>query len=291
MPIHSPPYRLTNQNNVSSGSVQSDRSGSGQSEAYSLDSSSSGSYRKRYKQQQPPQSGVYSPVIPVYSEIQVETGAREKTSQPSSRSASRKDSFKDILAELRAHQNLNINMIPPNQPHLVETPELKHVPSFHMEDLDYPHRSVSRSGSSDHRTQKSFGSDLSTHSSQHTSMSTVTSHDYENVVLLSQDSVASYRSSDAMLLDAIHIGGEGLLPDSSYHSSEGLVSDLSYHSDDGMLQEAEEVLLPPVSFSDEQALKDIPVEHLQTDKQSELAVTQLPEHDAAHDSMDIKVQH
>jgi hypothetical protein len=95
-----------------------------------------------------------------------------------------------------------------------------------------------------------------------------------------------------MLLDAIHIGGgDGLLPDSSlsYHSSEGLVSDLSYQSDDGMLQEAEEVLLPPIPFSDEQALKDIPVEHLQTEKQSELAVTQLPEHDAAHDAMDIKV--
>ncbi|XP_053395461.1 protein expanded-like [Mercenaria mercenaria] len=287
--VHSPPYRLTNQNNVSSGSVQSDRSGSGQSEAYSVDSSSSGSYRKRYKQQQP-QTGVYSPVVPLYSEIQVETGAREKTSQPTSRSASRKDSFKDILAELRAHQNLNINMLPPNQPHLVETPELKHVPSFHMEDLDYPHRSVSRSGSSDHRTNKSFESDLSAHSSQHTSMSTVTSHDYENVVLLSQESVASYRSSEGMLLDAIHIGGgERSLPDSSYHSSEGLVSDVSYHSDDRVLQEAEEILLPPMPFSDEQALKDIPVEQLPTDKQSELAVTQLPEHEAAHDAMDLKI--
>lgn len=234
---------------------------------------------------------MYSPVVPLYSEVQVETGAREKTSQSTSRSASRKDSFKDILAELRAHQNLpvNVNMLPPNQPHLVETPELKHVPSFHMDDIEYPNRSVSRSGSSDHRTNKSFGSDHSGHSSQQASMSTVTSHDYENVVLLSQDS-ASYRSSEGLLQDVIHIGGgSGLVSSSSYHSSERLTPNTSYRSDDGMLQEAEEILLPPVPFSDEQALKDIPVDHLQTDKESELAVTQMPELEASHNSMDLKV--
>lgn len=298
--LHSPPHRLTNQNNVSSGSVQSDRSGSGQSEAFSVDSNSSGSYRKRYKHQQP-QSGVYSPVIPVYAEIQVEVSAREKASLPTSHGASRKDSFKDILAELRAHQNMGVNVLPPNQPHLVETPQLKHVPSFHMEDLEYRNRSVSRSGSSDHRTNKSFGSDLSTHSSQPTSMSTVTSHDYENVVLLSQESMAGYLSSEGMLQDAIHITNEGLLPDPSYHSNEGLLPDSSYHSnegmmldmsypsDDGILQEAEEILLPPTSFSDGQALKDIPVNLLQRENEMERAVTQLPDHQPAHDVMDLKV--
>lgn len=286
--LHSPPHRLTNQNNVSSGSVQSDRSGSCQSEAFSLDSNSSGSYRKRYKHQQP-QSGVYSPVIPVYSEVQVEVGTREKMPLPTSHSASRKDSFKDILAELRAHQNLSVNVLPPNQPHLVETPQLKHVPSFHMEDLEYPNRSVSRSGSSDHRTNKSFGSDLSTHSSQQTSMSTVTSHDYENVVLLSQESMASYLSSEGMLQDTIHITNEGLLPDSSYHSSEGLMLDMSYPSDDGILQEAEEMLFPPTSFSDGQALKDVPVNLVQRESEMELAVNQLPDHQPAHDVVDFKV--
>ncbi|KAL4237397.1 FERM domain-containing protein 6 [Mactra antiquata] len=216
VPVHSPPtMRLTNQNNVSSGSVQSDRSGSGQSEGYSMDSNSSGSYRKRLKQ---PQSGVYSPVIPVYSDIHVESPApRERSSLPTSRSASRKDSFKDILAELRAHQNLVPTVVPPSQPHLVDTPRLKHVPSFHMEDLDYSNRPLSRSGSSDHRTNKSFASDLSAHSSsQHTSFSTVTSHDYENVVLLSQDSMASYLSSN-----------------------------------DGMFKDTDEIILPPTSFSDD----------------------------------------
>lgn len=219
--VHSPPMRLTNQNNVSSSSVQSDRSGSGQSEGYSIGSNSSGSYRKRLKhQQQQPQSGVYSPVIPIYSEIQVEPASRERSSLPTSRSASRKDSFKDILAELRAHQNLIPNIMPPPQPHLVDTPQLKHVPSFHMEDLDYSNRPLSRSGSSDHRTNKSFASDLSGHSSsQHASFSTVTSHDYENVVLLSQDSMASYLSNE------------------------------------GMFKDSEEIILPPTSFSDEHELE------------------------------------
>lgn len=254
--LHSPPYRLTNQNNISSGSVQSDRSGSGQSEGFSIESSSSGSYKKRLKT---PQSGVYSPAVSVYTEF----GAREKTSRPTSRSASRKESFKDILAELKAHQNWThsninpMNVLPPPQPHLLDTPQLKHVPSFHMEDLDYSHRPLSVSGSSDNRGNKSFSSDLTTHSSQPASMSTVTSHDYENVVILSQES------------------GPIILPS------------------DPSLNKAEEIVIQAPAFQDERELRDIPAEtlFLHSQTETEQAVTQLPENDAAHESSDLEVIH
>lgn len=251
MQMNSPPYRLTNQNNVSSGSVQSDRSGSGQSEGFSIESGSTGSYKKRLKTPVA-QSGMYSPAMPVFTDL----GAREKTSRPTSRSASRKDSFKDILAELKAHQNWNAaQVLPPPQPHLLDTPQLKHVPSFHMEDLDYSHRPLSLSGSSDYRGNKSFSSDLSSHSSQPASMSTVTSHDYENVVILSKESGPTI------------LTGEDLL------------------------KEAEEVVLPALSFQEELELRDIPAEtlHLHSQSETELAVTQIPENDNAHESADLQV--
>lgn len=257
--LNSPPYRLTNQNNVSSGSVQSDRSGSGQSEGFSIESGSSGSYKKRLKNATP-QSGMYSPAMPLYTEIGVcaDLGAREKTSRPVSRSASRKDSFKDILAELKAHQNWGgASVLPPPQPHLLDTPQLKHVPSFHMEDLDYSvHRPLSLSGSSDQRGNKSFSSDFSTHSSQPASMSTVTSHDYENVII-GQDSIP-------------------VLP-----------------TECNVLQEAEEVDIPPPSFTDEHDLRDIPAEtlHLHSQTETDLSVTQIPENESAHESSDLQVLH
>ncbi|WAR18754.1 FRMD1-like protein [Mya arenaria] len=253
VPVHSPPYpRLTNQNNTSTGSVQSDRSGSGQSEGMSLESGSSGSYRKRYKNQQ---SGVYSPGMTMLSDLQGDFGAREKVSQPSSRSVSQKDSFKDIIAEIRAHQNPS-NMLQQYQSHLLDTPPLHHVPSFHMEDLDFVPRPLSLSGSSDQRGNKSFSSDLSAHSSQPASMSTVTSHDYENVVMLSHDSSTSFV-----------IAGE-----------------------ETSLQEAEEVFVPPVSFADGKALRDIPAatHYLHSQTETDLAVTQLPENGEVHDPHDLQ---
>ena len=253
MQLNSPPYRLTNQNNVSSGSVQSDRSGSGQSEGFSIESGSSGSYKKRLKTPVA-QTGMYSPAMPLYTDL----GAREKTSRPTSRSASRKESFKDILAELKAHQNWNAPPIPPSpQPHLLDTPQLKHVPSFHMEDLNGSHhRPLSLSGSSDYRGNKSFSSDLSSHSSQPASLSTVTSqtHDYENVVILSKDSGPTI------------LTGEDLL-------------------------EAEEIVLPPHTFPEQLELRDIPAEtlHLHSQSETELAVTQLPENEVVHESTDLQV--
>ena len=214
------PFHLTNQNNVSSGSVQSDRSGSGQSEVLSIGSGSSGSYRKRLKQQQV-QSGMYSPGVPAYSD-----GVREKTSRPVSRSASRKDSFKEIMAQLQAHRT-NPEVLPPPQPHLVQTPQLKHVPSFHMEDLDFINRPVSQSGSSDHRTNRSYGSDLSNHSSVMASISTVTS-----------------------------LGDPRSRPSNSHGSA------ASFGSSDARLYEAEEHLLPPPLFADDRVMVDVASEQI-----------------------------
>lgn len=243
-----PPFHVNRQNNISSGSIQSDRSGSGQSESQSLGSGSSGSYRKMMKP-----SGMYSPVMPVYPQhMHVETGAREKTSRPTSRSASRKDSFKkEILAQLHAHSGGGA-VLPMPQPHLVDTPQLKHVPSFHMEDLDYLPRPVSQSGSSDHRTNRSYGSDLSNHSSLHVSGCTVTS---------------------------IHMN----------QTSQGSVA--SFSSGEGMLQEAEEILLPPGSFADERSLADIPAEpiHLQSQSETEQALSELQDNDLPHAAADVQI--
>ena len=226
-PILQSHFQSTNQKQLSSGSIQSDHSGSvGQSEGLSLSwgSGSSGSYRRRMKQQQ---QGVYSPLMPLYansSEI-----VREKTSRPASRSASRKDSFKEILAQLQVRSP----ELP--QPTLIPTPQLQHVPSFHMEDLKT--RSGSRSGSSDHQTNRSNTSDLSSQSLL-ASNSTVSDHQHQNL---------SYGSAT------------------------------SFGSDNIKLQEAEEFLMPPAMFVDERSLSDIPAEqlHVQSQTVMEQAVSEL----------------
>ena len=239
-PQHQSHFQTTNQKQSSSGSLQSDHSGSGgHSDGLSLSwgSGSSGSYRQRMKQQQ--QHGMYSPVMPIYansSEV-----VREKTSRPASRSASRKESFKEILAQLQMH-NAEIKAsapLPPTQPHLVPTPQLKHVPSFHMEDLN--NRPGSRAGSSDHQTNRSNASDLSRQSLL-ASNSTVTSLGEHQPQNLSYGSAASFGSNDIKL------------------------------------QEAEELLMPPAVFVDERSLSDIPAEqlHVQSQTVMEQAVSELP---------------
>ncbi|KAH3847905.1 protein expanded-like [Dreissena polymorpha] len=247
---HTPHSRLTNQNNVSSGSVTSDRSG--QSEGISLESSgSSGSYRKRFKSPQTT-SSVYTTLFPLYSPMQSETGAREKLGRHSH--SSRKDSFKDILSEIRAHQNPNSFQAMNQHPHYTDSPPLSNMASFHMEDLDsMMGRPLSLSGSSDQRGNKSYSSDMS-HSSHHTSVSTVTSHDYENVIML------PHNSSKAFVLE------------------------------DARLQEAE-VSLVPMQFVDGKALQDIPAEHfhLHSQSETELAVAHLPEDDRVHEYVDLQV--
>ena len=229
-PVLQSHFQSTNQKQLSSGSIQSDHSGSvGQSEGLSLSwgSGSSGSYRRRMKQQQ---QGVYSPIMPLYansSEI-----VREKTSRPSSRSASRKDSFKEILAQLQVRSP----ELP--QPTLIPTPQLQHVPSFHMEDLRT--RSGSRSGSSDHQTNRSNTSDLSSQSllASNSTVTSVSDHPHQNL---------------------------------SYGSA------ASFGSDNVKLQEAEEFLMPSAMFVDERSLSDIPAEQLHVQSQSvmEQAVSEL----------------
>ena len=178
------------------------------------------------------QQGVYSPIMPLYansSEI-----AREKTSRPASRSASRKESFKEILAQLQVRSP----ELPPPQPTLVPTPQLQHVPSFHMEDLKT--RSGSRSGSSDHQTNRSNTSDLSSQSllASNSTMTSVGEHQHQNL---------------------------------SYGSA------ASFGSDNVKLQEAEEFLMPPAMFVDERSLSDIPAEqlHVQSQTVMEQAVSEL----------------
>ena len=229
-PVLQSHFQSTNQKQLSSGSIQSDHSGSvGQSEGLSLSwgSGSSGSYRRRMKQQQ---QGVYSPIMPLYansSEI-----VREKTSRPSSRSASRKDSFKEILAQLQVRSP----ELP--QPTLIPTPQLQHVPSFHMEDLRT--RSGSRSGSSDHQTNRSNTSDLSSQSllASNSTVTSVSDHPHQNL---------------------------------SYGSA------ASFGSDNVKLQEAEEFLMSSAMFVDERSLSDIPAEQLHVQSQSvmEQAVSEL----------------
>lgn len=235
-PVLQPHFQPANKKQSSTGSIQSDHSGSGgQSEGLSLSwgSGSSGSYRRRMKQQQHGLYSPVSPVMPVYansSEV-----VREKTSRPASRSASRKESFKEILAQLQVRSP----ELPPPQPHLIPTPQLKHVPSFHMEDLK--HRSGSRSGSSDHQTNQSNASDLSGQS-----------------LLASNSTVTSL--------------GDHQQPNLSYGSA------ASFGSDNIKLQEAEELLMPPAMFVDEKSLSDIPAEqlHVQSQTVTEQALSELP---------------
>ena len=197
--------------------------------------------------------------MPLFSDMHGgEFGARERASQPSSRSVSQKDSFKDIIAEIRGLQNPS--SVLPGPPalsaNLLDAPP--HVPAFHLEDLDITMpRPLSLSGSSDQRGNKSFSSDFSA-LSQPNSVSTVTSHDYENVVMLKQESGISFV-----------LAGE-----------------------DPSLLEAEEVFVPPVSFTDGQALRDIPAEtqHLTSQTETEQAITELPDESQVHNSNDLQVQ-
>ena len=240
-PQHQSHFQIVNQKQSSSGSIQSDHSGSGgHSEGLSLSwgSGSSGSYRKRMKQQQQQQHGMYSIITPIYANSS--EMVREKTSRPASRSASRKESFKEILAQLQMH-NAELKAaaaMPPPQPHLVPTPQLKHVPSFHMEDLN--NRPGSRSGSSDYQTNRSNASDLSRQSLL-ASNSTVTSLGDHQPQNLSYGSAASFGS-------------------------------------DVKLQEVEELLMPPAMFVDERSLSDIPAEqlHVQSQTVMEQTVSELP---------------